>query len=131
MYLRVQSRYNFSNEKSLDCPRSESFSSHECSEKSFDWQLTACPPKEEVAASAAVSAASDRSGELDNIQWVQEFNLGTIFQMKNHSIDGGVEKVQEKFNWFKSSIPLHRGKHIYGKEIYHKGARINLIYWLF
>jgi hypothetical protein len=37
-------------------------------------QLTACPPKEEVAASAAVSAASDRSRELDNIQWVQEFN---------------------------------------------------------
>ena len=84
-----------------------------------------------MAASAAVSAASDRSRELDNIQWVQEFNLGKIFQMKNHSIDGGVEKVQEKFNWFKSSIPLHRGKHIYGKEIYHKGARINLIYWLF
>jgi hypothetical protein len=43
------------------------------------------------------------------------FNLGTIFQMKNHSIDGSVEKVQEKFNWFKSSIPLHRGKLIFGK----------------
>jgi hypothetical protein len=37
------------------------------------------------------------------------FNLGTIFQMKNHSIGGDVQKVQGKFNtfnWFKSSIPL-------------------------
>ena len=32
------------------------------------------------------------------------FNLGTIFQMKNHSIDGDVQKVQCVQGTFKSSI---------------------------
>ncbi|MFO0496209.1 MAG: hypothetical protein ACK50Y_11810, partial [Flavobacteriia bacterium] len=37
------------------------FSSHDCSEKSLDWQLTECPPKEGMSASADVSTTADRS----------------------------------------------------------------------
>jgi hypothetical protein len=63
------------------------FSSHDCSEKSLDWQLTECQPGLECLPRQMYPPQRTGRGNAPCVCLKGfSFNLGTIFQMKNHSI---------------------------------------------